>query len=204
MLLAPAIALTVAAALLGAGAVHLRRRKARSFRAIAELRPGWAEVRGRALVPVHVTATTTAPISGREGIGWRVVIEQESGVHGWQTIVRLSNFIDFELEDASGRITVCAANSPVALEAGETRGRGGPFDPLPRAVQRLIIDRASAQGVLFHKGFRWREWVLEAGRVVRVRGRVIQMPGEISVSYRALGERLVLAGGAQHPVEICE
>lgn len=200
------LALTALLALLTTAIVHLRRRSVRARQAIGELRPGWAEVRGR----VHGSAGELhkpAPISGRRGIGWRVLVEQESGVRGWEPIVDLSEFVDFELRDDSGSIKVRASNSPISLDVGEQRGKGGPFSPPPAVVERLIARHANPQGVLFHKGFRWSEWVLEDGREIRVKGRVMSVPAQDQtqlVGYRRLGEELILAGGTAQPLELAD
>src|SRR5690606_22609447 len=102
--------------------IRLRRRGARSARAIAPLTPGWAEVRGC----VHVPATMCGPISGRVGLGWRVLVEEETGLRGWQPVVDLCECVDFEVADDSGSIRVRAGNSPITIEVAEQRGHGGP------------------------------------------------------------------------------
>jgi hypothetical protein len=194
--------LAIMAALLGllAGlAIQLRPRRERPMRAIASLTAGWAEVRGHA----RGGEVKLAPISGRRGLGWRVVVEQELGI-GWVMVVERSEFDDFELEDHSGSIRVRASDSPITLEVAELRGRGGPFSPPPASVERLIAGATDPQGVLFHKGFRWREWVLEDGREIIVRGRVVNEPGERSVGYRQLSDELVLAGGDAAPLVVVE
>lgn len=121
----------------------------------------------------------------------------------------LCEFVDFELRDQSGSIRVRAADSPsIIIDVAEQRGRGGPFSPPPFVVAQLIARAASppssVHGVLFHKGFRWREWVLEAGREVVVRGRVMSEPGEQSTGYRKLAEVLVLVGGTARPLKLTE
>lgn len=179
--------------------IRLRRRADRPVRSIASLTPGWAEVRGHA----RGGGSRVAPISGRSGLGWRVLVEQES-VMGWVTVVDRSECGDFELEDQSGSIRVRASGSPITLEVAVVRGQGGPFSPPPPHVERLIASATDPHGVLFHKGFRWREWVLEAGHEVVVRGRVISEPGDASVGYRRLGEELVLAGASARPLEVID
>lgn len=183
--------------------VRLRRRGSKALPAISTLRPGWAEVRGRAVASSN--AVRRAPISGREGLGWRVLVEEESGVRGWVTLVDRSEFGDFELEDESGTISVRASASPTFLEVAEQRGHGGPFSPPPPSVERLIArHHADSRGVLFHKGLRWREWVLEQGREVLVRGRVVSEASDESLGYRKLAEVLVLAGGTKRPIEFLD
>ena len=182
--------------------VRLRRRANKALPSISNLRPGWAEVRGRVIAPS--AGVRRAPISGREGLGWRVLVEQETGVRGWKTVVDRSEFADFELEDESGTISVRAAHSPTVLEIAEQRGRGGPFAPPPPSVERLIASHGNSRGVIFHKGIRWREWVLEDGREIRVRARVITEPSNESQGYRKLSEVLVLAGGTTHPIEFLD
>ncbi len=180
--------------------VRLRRSTQPLGPAIASLRPGWVDVQGL----VQGSGLVRAPISGREGVGWRVLIEQEQGMRGWVTVVDTFEFTDFALADASGAIAVKAAGSPITLEVGERGGRGGPFNPLPAAVQSLIHAQVPVHGVLFHKGFRWREWVLEAGEAVQVRGHVVSLPGEQGVGYRRFDEVLVLIGAGSRPLEIAE
>jgi hypothetical protein len=184
-------------------AMRLRPRTERSVRTIASLTPGWAEVQGLARGVGLSGEMKCAPISGRRGLGWRVLVEQELGT-GWVMVVEHSEFGDFELADPSGSIRVRASDSPVRLEVAEVRGRGGPFSPPPASVERLIGAATDPQGVLFHKGFRWSEWVLEDGREIVVRGRVVCEPGERSVGYRQLSDELVLAGGAETPLVVVE
>jgi hypothetical protein len=193
------LALTALFGLLAGLIIRLRRRADRAVRTIASLTPGWAEVRGHA----RGGGGKLAPISGRQGLGWRVLVEQELGI-GWVTVVELSEFGDFELEDHSGSIRVRASDSPITLEVAELRGRGGPFSPPPASVERLIVGATDPHGVLFHKGFRWREWVLEDGREIIVRGRVVSEPGDSSLGYRRLSEELVLAGGSAAPLVVLE
>lgn len=196
------LALTAMVGLFAGLIIRLRRRAARTRRAIASLRAGgWAEIRGRAR---GQELASDAPISGRRGLGWRVLVEEERGMHGWAPVVDHSEFGDFEIEDASGSIRVRASDTPITLEVAELRGHGGPFAPPPAAVERMIAKTASTHGVLFHKGFRWREWVLGEGREVIVRARVVSEPGDESLGYRRLSEELVLAGGAAQPIEISE
>jgi hypothetical protein len=198
------LALTALFGLLAGLIIRLRRRAERPVRTIASLTPGCAEVRGRARGDrARVDGDKLAPISGRPGLGWRVLVEQESGV-GWVTVVEQSEFGDFELEDQSGSIRVRASDSPITLEVAELRGRGGPFSPPPASVERLIARATDPHGVLFHKGFRWREWVLEDGREIVVRGRVVSEPGERSLGYRRLSDELVLAGGVAAPLVVLE
>lgn len=198
------IALGTALGLMVTLIVSLRRHRPPPVQTIASLRPGWAEIRGRVRAGARSRANSKAPISGREGLGWRVIIEQESGVRGWETVFEHCEFADFEVEDASGSIVVRAAGAPLVLDVAERRGRGGPFAPPPVAVERLIARRAHSRGVLFHKGFRWREWVLEEQREVIVRARVVSEVSEEPQGYRKLGHTLVLAGGTSRPIEVVE
>ncbi|MFV8752505.1 GIDE domain-containing protein [Nannocystaceae bacterium ST9] len=182
-------------------AVIVRLRRATSTRTpIGALGPGRADVHGRAAGPAELRA----PISGRTGIGFRLLIEQEQGVRGWVAVVDHAEFADFELRDRSGVIRVQASTSIIDLDVGERGGMGGPFRPLPASVVQLIATRVPVQGVLFHKGFRWREWVLEPDREVRVRGQVVAIPSEQPIGYRELGHALVLAGGNGRPLEILD
>lgn len=188
--------------------LRLRQRNKRAQPPISSLSPGWAVVRGRAQLdprsPSPGTQPRRAPISGRLGLGWRVLVEQERGFGGWEPVVDLCEFDDFELQDDSGSICVRASSSPIKIDIAEQRGHGGPFAPPPFVVAQLIVRAASPQGVLFHKGFRWREWVLEAGSEILVRGRVISEPRNESAGYRKLAEVLVLAGGTARPLELAE
>lgn len=180
-------------------AVIVRLRRVGSTRTpIATLAPGRADVHGRAAGPAELRA----PISGRTGIGFRLLIEQEQGVRGWVVVLDLAEFADFELSDRSGAIRVQASTSIIDMSVGEHGGMGGPFRPLPARVVQLIASRVPVQGVLFHKGFRWREWVLEPDREIRVRGQVVAVPTDQPIGYRDLGHALVLAGGTQLPLEI--
>lgn len=179
--------------------VIVRLRRATSTRTpIATLEPGRADVRGRASGPAELRA----PVSGRTAIGFRLLIEQEHGVRGWVAVLDLAEFADFELCDRSGVIRVQASTSTLDMSVGERGGMAGPFRPLPARVVQLIAARVPVQGVLFHKGFRWREWVLEPDREVRIRGQVMVIPNDQPVGYRDFGHTLVLAGGSSLPLEI--
>ncbi len=180
-------------------AVIVRLRRASAARTpIAALGLGRADVHGRAAGPAELCA----PISGRKGIGFRLLIEQEQGVRGWVAVLDLAEFADFELCDRSGVIRVQASSSIIDMDVGERGGKGGPFRPLPDAVVHLIAARVPMRGVLFHKGFRWREWVLEPDREVRVCGQVVAIPSEQTLGYRGLGQSMVLAGCTGHPLVI--
>ncbi|PRQ01176.1 hypothetical protein [Enhygromyxa salina] len=184
---------------------RVRRRVQPAQQPISSVGPGWAVVRGCACAGA---LARRAPISGRLGLGWRVLVERECGVRGWEPVVDLCEFVDFELRDLSGSIRVRACDSPIMIEVAEHRGRGGPFAPPPYVVAQMIARAASGpsgmRGVLFHKGVRWREWVLEAGAEIVVRGRVITEPRDESTGYRALTNALVLAGGATRPLELTQ
>ena len=196
------LAFSVVFGLLATLLVRLRRRPGPARRKIASLRPGWVEVRGRVRAR---RPDKLAPISGRECLGWAVLVEQETGAYGWETVVALDEFGDFELEDDTGTIAVRAASSPIVVGVAEQRGSAGPFDPPPAQVVRLIAQTgAGPRGVLFNKGYRWREWALVDGHEIVVRGRVISEPGDQGVGYRRMSEILVLAGGASRPLELDE
>lgn len=186
--------------------VRLRKRSsAPRRRTIASLRPGWAEVRGRVRAQVVEAAGQPgrAPISGRACLGWAVRVEQEAGAYGWETVVEREEIGDFELEDETGTIAVRAANSPIVVGVAEQRGSAGPFDPPPVQVVRMIAETGRRpRGVLFNKGYRWREWVLVDGGEIVVRGRVVSEPGDRGVGYRRMSEVLVLAGGVSRPLEL--
>ncbi len=182
-------------------AVIVRLRRASSVRTpIAALGLGHADIQGRVVGP----ATRQAPITGRPAVGYRLLIEQEQGVGGWLAVLDVAEFGDFELRDPSGVILVQASSSIFNVNVGEHGGTGGPFRPLPSAVVQLIASRVPVQGVLFHKRFRWREWVLEPDSEVRVRGQVVAVPSEQPIGYRELGHALVLAGCTSHPLQIFE
>jgi hypothetical protein len=200
------LAFSVVFGLLATLLVGLRRRSSLPRRTIASLRPGWAEVRGRVRARVLAALPDKrAPISGRECLGWAVLVEQEAGAYGWETVVALDEFGDFELEDDTGSIAVRAASSPLIVGVAEQRGSAGPFDPPPAQVVRLIAQTgAGPRGVLFNKGYRWREWALVDGHEIVVRGRVVSEPGDQGVGYRRMSEILVLAGGASRPLELDE
>lgn len=150
-------------------------------------------------------AEHVAPISGRPAIGYRLLIERESGVRGWEPVHEDVGFGEFELRDASGSIRVRPCSGALELGVGEYGGEGGPFRPLPDVVERLVAARMAVHGVLFHVGVRWREWVLEPGALVWIRGSVVSEPCEHeTVGYRQLGRKLVLTGCAAAPLEIYE
>lgn len=167
---------------------------------IATLAPGRVLVEGQA----EGAAEYVAPISGRSAIGFRLLIERESGMRGWQTVHDHVEFGSFELRDASGAILVRACRDALELGVGEHGGEGGPFRPLPQPIVDLVPLSVSVQGVLFHHvGIRWREWVLEPGASVWMRGSVVsELREHVTVGYRELGRELVLTGGAAAPLEI--
>jgi hypothetical protein len=163
---------------------------------------------GRALVEgkVEGAAERVAPISGRVAIGYRLLIERESGMRGWEPVHDRVDFGAFELRDASGAIRVRACAGALELGVGERGGEGGPFRPLPAPIVQRVAARMSIHGVLFHHvAIRWREWVLEPGAAVWMRGSVVSEPCEhAAIGYRELGRMLVLTGGAGAPLEIHE
>lgn len=182
---------------------------------IVELGPGPAHVHAR----VRADETARAPITGREAVAWSVVVEEERGALGWRPVLQLASSVPFTLEDQTGRVRVDASGKALELDLEERRGKGGPFRPLPAAVGRLMRRHGrGTQGVLFEKGFRWRERVLLVGAEVYARGQAQATPREdvraVSVregrgaspfkGYRSLEDELVIAGSEHSPVQIIE
>jgi len=178
---------------------------------VSDIEDGLVEVEGA----LDAIGALRAPISGRSAAAWEVIVEREEGLFSWSPVVVASNSEALAVVDGSGRIDLLVAPEQIRVSGPTFSGRAGPFHAPPPAVLRLLRRGGwDPRGVIFCRGFRWRERVLRPGDQVRVRG-VAQWTAATSTTqdgcarptgttggYRGLEVNAVLRAQAGQPVKI--
>ncbi len=178
---------------------------------VSDVRDGLVEVEGE----LDACGELRAPISGRSVAAWEVVVEQEEGLFSWRPVVLVSSSESLAVVDASGRIELAVAPEQLRVSGPSLSGRAGPFLAPPPAVLRLLRRRGcDPRGVIFCRGFRWRERVLRPGDHVRVCGvaqwttvtpsSAVEARSEHGATggYRGLEMNAVLRAHEGQPVQI--
>jgi len=188
---------------------RLRRIKAcfedHKLREIAGLAPGDWLVQGRAVA----LNTTSALLSGRPVIGYRLLVEHlmNRGQHGsWRSVFDHAEINDFEVDDGTGRALVRAAGARIIFKQ-EYRKKSGLFQSIPPSLERLLDHNGIPhKGWLFDETFRWSEYFLEPGEDVSVYGQARHEVdgGRQAAGYRDLPSRWVMGPPEEGPMIIVD
>lgn len=117
--------------------------------------------------------TVSAPLSGRACAYWRIVVEEQRGGgknRHWVTIIDEHDGVDFLLESGDDRVLVKTSYVQCVLEKDGKFSSGFLNDASPELEAFLSERGHTSQGLVFNKGMRYREGVVEPGELVAVVG----------------------------------
>lgn len=138
-----------------------------------------------------------APLTGRACVYYIARVQEEDG-DSWTTIIEEERGVTFVVDDGSGRAIVDPRGGDLALDF-DARSRSGTFhDPDDRERAFLAKYGVKSHGLIFNKGLRYREAVIEIGETVAVLGAGVREPDPEAApgGYRdAQPTRLRLAPG---------
>ena len=146
---------------------------------IAELGDGPAKVWGRILA---FGDSVPAPLSARPCVYYRFQVEEKKTRHApphggggsyWKTVINDVQSIPCGVDDGTGVAGLDLGGAELVLKPG-AQMRSGFFKDAPAELERLLNERygRSSQGLIFNKGMRYTETLLEEGEEVLVVGRV--------------------------------
>lgn len=176
----PAPILVVAAALIvGAGlsfalsndARTRRTLKRRPLTPIRGLREGEvARVSGRVVAGERVLQ---APLSGRASVYYLATVDQETGRNYWREVAREERYVDFSIDDGTGRLQVVTSVPRVAV-VRDLHTRSGTFDDASETEEAFLRrhELKSVNMIGLNIAIRYEEGVIEPGEEVTVLGLV--------------------------------
>ncbi|MDC0716992.1 GIDE domain-containing protein [Nannocystis bainbridge] len=176
----PAPILVVAAALIvGAGlsfalsndARTRRTLKRRPLTPIRGLREGEvARVSGRVVAGERVLQ---APLSGRASVYYLATVDQETGRNYWREVAREERYVDFSIDDGTGRLQVVTSVPRVAV-VRDLHTRSGTFDDASEIEEAFLRrhELKSVNMIGLNIAIRYEEGVIEPGEEVTVLGLV--------------------------------
>lgn len=137
---------------------------------IADLRPGFAEAKGRLVSNASLIA---APMSGEVCVYWRFVVEElrKSGKNRrWVTMIDEEKSVPCAIEDGTGRADISFTGAELLLKWDGNR-RSGFLNDAPAHLEALLREKnLSSVGTVFNKTMRYREIVLHQGDEMYVLG----------------------------------
>lgn len=193
------LGLMVAGAILLLGGRHDLRRYRRLLalqrRSLDAVPGGPVEVEGK--VVAGNGGTLVAPLSGREAVWFRVVVEEETGDDAKsETLVDESDSREFYLDDGRGRARVEPAGAHVVVEP-DTVASSGLFRDATPALEAFLGRRglASTGKLGFNRRLTFREERLHPGDRVLAFGasQRLALPSPSERDYRSPATELVLA-----------
>lgn len=125
----------------------------------------------------------TSPFMGRQCAWYRTTVEEYRS-HGksssWQEIVKEEQYIDFVLEDVTGRCRVHMLRPSVASTV-DLQSQSGTFDDATMTENAFLQRHGlSSVGLLgMNRRLRYREQVLEVGETITVFGQIGNSQGGI-------------------------
>ena len=180
------------------------RHDVRRHRRLVGLRPrsldaaagGPVEVQGT-IVP-GIAGTLRAPLSGREVVWFRIVVEEENGDDNTETIIGESDSREFHLDDGRGRARIEPAGAHVVVEP-ETVASSGIFRDATPELQAFLGRRGvESTGKLgFNRRLTYREERLHPGDRLLAFGTSQRhaLPSPSERDYRKPATELVLSSG---------
>lgn len=129
-----------------------------------------ARVRGRV---VALAETLEAPLSARECVYYLATVDQRAGKHSWRMAAREERFVDFEIDDGTGRLHVCMSVPRVAVVRDLKTWSGG-FDDANETQEAFLGHHGlRSTGLIgLNLALRYIEGVIEPGEEVTVLGQV--------------------------------
>jgi hypothetical protein len=183
------------------------------------LRPLHAVRAGRVYVQGRASSATllTAPLSGDQVIGYRVLVERRDGQE-WIRLMDHTEVTDFELHEETGAALVCGEDAVLLIteEAGalpllEGQLHGKGRSQLPQLLVALLQAHCHYTPAEHEAArMRWSEFQLVEGGQVYVVGEAavtLARDGRLShggAAYRATPTRTQIKGSAKRPLLICD
>jgi hypothetical protein len=139
---------------------------------IAELRPGFAEAKGRL---VSKTSLIAAPMSGALCVYWRFEVEElrkRGKNRSWVSMIDESKHVPCAIDDGTGRADISWSGAELLLKV-DVHQRSGFLNDAPPHLEQLLRERnMSSTGRVFNKSLRYRETTLVQGDEMYVLGTV--------------------------------
>jgi hypothetical protein len=144
---------------------------------VAELAFGPAQVQGRV---VALAEPMVAPLSGKPCVYYCFTVEEKRTVrHGlfhtsshWKTVIDDARSIAWGVADDTGTANLDLGGAELILKPG-TQFRSGFWNDAPPTLERVLNERygRSSKGLLFNKGMRYSETLIEPGDDLLVLGQ---------------------------------
>lgn len=131
------------------------------------------ESRVRVVGTVETDTPVQAPLSGRDCVYWRVVVERKTGGNNsrWVKLVDEHEGVDFTLRDRTGIAWVETVHTHAILESDRSGGASFMRDPSPELKAFLNQRGYETEGWFgINKTLRYNEGVAEVGEEVAVVG----------------------------------
>jgi hypothetical protein len=176
----PIVAVAAAAAVLGAVGLSyvfspdLRTRSALKKKAVTPIRGlqdgEVVRVRGRVVAGERVLG---APLSDRACVYYLATVDQETGRNHWREVAREERFVDFVIDDGTGKLHVSMSVPRVAV-VRDVRTRSGTFDDASEIEERFLQRHGlrSTNFVGLNLAIRYEEGTIEPGEEVTALGLV--------------------------------
>ena len=150
---------------------------------VAELGPGPAKVQGRA---VAFGDPLRAPLSDRACVYYDFQVEETRTVRRgpfgtsshWKTVIDDVQSIACGVDDGTGMVGVDLREGELVLNPG-AQLRSGVWNDAPSELERVLNERygRSSKGLIFNKGMRYTETLIEVGEDLLVLGTSGVAPG---------------------------
>ncbi|WAS92109.1 GIDE domain-containing protein [Nannocystis punicea] len=168
-----------AAVIAGVGLSYVLSTDARTRRALKKrpvtpvrgLREGEvARVRGRVVAGERVLG---APLSNRASVYYVATVDQETGRNHWREVAREERYVEFAIDDGTGRVQVVMSVPRVAV-VRDHHTRSGTFDDASEVEEAFLRRHGlkSTNLIGLNMGIRYDEGTIEPGEEVTVLGLV--------------------------------
>jgi len=153
----------------------------------------------------RAAATVTAPATGQDVVGYRLVVCQRDQKKPTTTILELAGGAEFTIEDASGRIAVATSGAQMLIF---NRGAEGFVQDPPddREEDRRVRTLLERHGVIFYGMCDWTEFHLPQGGRVLADGRATRVVAHdgAATQYRSAPSRMALTSTSTRPLLISD
>jgi hypothetical protein len=141
---------------------------------IGDLRPGFAEAKGRLVAPGE---TLVSPMTRKKCLYYHFRVEQRRTVDSkrqWVTVVDDLKANPCQVDDGTGCAFVALEDAEVHLERDALK-KSGMFNSAPPELERVLAEKygESSKGRFLNRRMRYFETVLEEGDELYVLGRVM-------------------------------
>jgi hypothetical protein len=149
--------------------------------------------------------TVEAPLTGRRGVYYVAIVEEEDGSGHWRERAREAGGVAFTIDDGTGRAIVDPAGARIDVDLDSETASGTLDDPTAKEQAFLERHGLKATGWIFNKKLRYREGVFEVGERIAVMCQPVREPepstSSWEVGYRdAPPTRLRIGGSSRYPI----